>query len=164
MDEKSPADTNARSSKDRSKGGRKSSSKANDAGKRRRRRTSSGKEKAVDKGIPIFTDAFLDLYRKQKSDIRLLKLNYSQFSERFKLKDAQQEQLRLDNQKMRVDIEEISQRNASISTQLDRLEGEFRQVFNVESVNDDLFKSLRENLHRTDYQSDLRRICQTLQL
>src|SRR5690349_23401337 len=44
----------------------------------------------------------------------------SQLSERFKLKDAQQEQIRLDNQKMRLDIEEISQKNYFLKNQIDQ--------------------------------------------
>jgi hypothetical protein len=147
--------------KSRSKNARKSSSSLTKVVKRRR--TGSSKERNLPNGIPIFTDAFLDLYRKQKSEIRSLKLIYSQLSERFKLKDAQEEQIRLDNQKMCADIEEISQKNSSILNQLDKIESEFNKVFHQE-LNEQFFQSLHENVHQTDYQSNLQQICQTLQL
>ncbi|CAF1557703.1 unnamed protein product, partial [Adineta ricciae] len=113
--------------------------------------------------IPIFTDAFLDLFRKQKSEIRSLKFNYSELTEKFKLKDAQQEQIRLDNQKMRLDIEEISQKNYFIKNQIEKFEKEFQNVFH-QTINQDFLKILKDNQHEHDYQVNIQNIFKTLQL
>ncbi|CAF2724241.1 unnamed protein product [Rotaria sp. Silwood2] len=116
--------------------------------KRCRKRSSN--EKINEKNqIPIFTDAFLDLFRKQKSEIRSLKLTYNQLSERFKLKDAQQEQIRLDNQKMRLDIEEISQKNYFLKNQIDQIQQQFKETFH-QDINKDFFLYLRQHQNDQD--------------
>ena len=113
--------------------------------------------------IPIFTDAFLDLFRKQKSEIRSLKLSYSQLSERFKLKDAQQEQVRLDNQKMRLDIEEISQKNYFLKNQIDQIQQQFKETFH-QDINQDFVASLHEHQDDQQFQNKIQKIVKTLQL
>ncbi|CAF1128165.1 unnamed protein product [Adineta steineri] len=120
-------------------------------------------EKNEKNQIPIFTDAFLDLFRKQKSEIRSLKLNYSQLSERFKLKDAQQEQIRLDNQKMRLDIEEISQKNYFLKNQINQIQQQFKDVFH-QDINKDFLILLRQHQHQQDYQNKILNIVKSLQL
>ncbi|CAF1173430.1 unnamed protein product [Rotaria socialis] len=113
--------------------------------------------------VPIFTDAFLDLFRKQKSEIRSLKLTYNQLSESFKLKDAQQEQIRLDNQKMRLDIEEISQKNYFLKNQIDQIQQQFKELFHQE-INKDFFLFLRQNPNDQDIQNKIQQIVKSLQL
>ncbi|CAF1071895.1 unnamed protein product [Rotaria sordida] len=130
--------------------------------KRSRKRSSN--EKINEKNqIPIFTDAFLDLFRKQKSEIRSLKLTYNQLSERFKLKDAQQEQIRLDNQKMRLDIEEISQKNYFLKNQIDQIQQQFKETFN-QDINKEFFLYLRQHQYDQDIQNKIEKIVKYLQL
>jgi hypothetical protein len=130
---------------------------------KRCRKRSSNENKTEKNAIPIFTDEFLDLFRKQKSEIRSLKLNYSQLSERFKLKDAQQEQIRLDNQKMRLDIEEISQKNYFLKNQIDQIQKQFKETFQ-QDINKHFFLSLRSNHNDQDYQNKIQKIVKYLQL
>jgi hypothetical protein len=130
----------------------------------KRCRKPSSNEKTNDKNaIPIFTDAFLDLFRKQKSEIRSLKLNYSQLSERFKLKDAQQEQVRLDNQKMRLDIEEISQKNYFLKNQIDQIQQQFKDTFH-QDINKQFVLFLNQHQHDQDIQNKIQKIVKLLQL
>ena len=130
---------------------------------KRSRKRSSNEKKNGKTPIPIFTDAFLDLFREQKSEIRTLKLTYSQLSERCKLKDAQQEQIRLDNQKMRLDIEEISQKNHALTNQIDQIQQQFKEKFHQE-INKDFLVYLREHQNDQDIQNKMRKIVKTLQL
>jgi len=130
---------------------------------KRVRKKSSNENQNDKNAIPIFTDEFLDLFRKQKSEIRSLKLNYSQLSERFKLKDAQQEQIRLDNQKMRLDIEEISQKNYFLKNQIDQIQKQFKETFQ-QDINKHFFSSLRSNHNDQDYQNKIQKIVKYLQL
>jgi len=128
--------------------------------KRCRKRSSNDKN---DKNaIPIFTDAFLDLFRKQKSEIRSHKLIYSQLSERFKLKDAQQEQIRLDNQKMRLDIEEISQKNYFLKNQLDQIHQQFKETFH-QDINKEFLLLLHQHQNDQDYKNKIQKIVKSLQ-
>jgi hypothetical protein len=130
---------------------------------KRCRKRSSNENKTEKVGIPIFTDEFLDLFRKQKSEIRSLKLNYSQLSERFKLKDAQQEQIRLDNQKMRLDIEEISQKNYFLKNQIDLIQKQFKENFQ-QDINQQFLLSLHLHQYDQDYQNKIIKIVKYLQL
>ena len=130
----------------------------------RSRKRSSNEKKNVDNAIPIFTDEFLNLFRQQKSEIRSLKLNCSQLSEKVKLKDAQQEQIRLDNQKMRADIEEISQKNSFLHKQLDLFEKEFEKHFPNQLINSQFLHSLQQHSNEQFYQNQIDKIHQTLQL
>jgi len=130
---------------------------------KRTRKRSSNLNKTEKNAIPIFTDEFLDLFRKQKSEIRSLKLNYSQLSERFKLKDAQQEQIRLDNQKMRLDIEEISQKNYFLKNQIDQIQKQFKETFQ-QDINKQFILSLHQHQNNQDYQNKILKIVKYLQL
>lgn len=136
--------------------------KAKKSTKRSRKR--SPNRKLIEKNqIPIFTDAFLDLFRKQKSEIRSLKLTYNQLSERFKLKDAQQEQIRLDNQKMRLDIEEISQKNYFLKNQIDQIQQQFKETFHQE-INKEFILFLRQSQNDENIQNKIQKIVKILQL
>lgn len=130
---------------------------------KRIRKQSSNEKKSDKNAIPIFTDAFLDLFRKQKSEIRSHKLTYSQLSERFKLKDAQQEQVRLDNQKMRLDIEEISQKNYFLKNQIDQIQQQFKETFN-QDINKDFFTFLNQHQNDQDVKNKIHKIVKSLQL
>jgi hypothetical protein len=125
---------------------------------KRCRKKSSNENEKLKNSIPIFTDEFLDLFRKQKSEIRSLKLNYSQLSERFKLKDAQQEQIRLDNQKMRLDIEEISQKNYFLNNLIDQIQKQFQEHFQED------IHSIKQHINDQDYQNKINKIIKNLQL
>jgi len=129
---------------------------------KRCRKKSSNENEKLKNSIPIFTDEFLDLFRKQKSEIRSHKLIYSQLSERFKLKDAQQEQIRLDNQKMRLDIEEISQKNYFLKNQLDQIHQQFKETFH-QDINKQFLLLLHQHQHDQDYKNKIQKIVKSLQ-
>lgn len=131
---------------------------------RPRKRPSNEKKKSLENTIPIFTEEFLNLFRQQKSEIRSLKLNNSQLTEKVKLKDAQQEQIRLDNQKMRADIEEISQKNSLLQNQLDLIEKEFHKHFPDEILNSQFLQSLQQHSNEQIYQNKIEKIHQILHL
>ena len=147
----------------KSKGNKRGSKSKEKKVVKRSRQSSSNVNENAGKSIPIFTDEFLHLFRKQKSEIRSLKLNYSQLSERLKLKDAEQEQIRLDNQKMRLDIEEISQRNSLLNNQIEQFEKEFHNVFQ-EEINSKLLSSLQHHSNDQHYQDQIKQIHKNLQL
>jgi ATP-dependent Lon protease len=143
---------------------KKRSSSTNEKNKKKNvkrcRKKSSNENEKLKNSIPIFTDEFLDLFRKQKSEIRSLKLNYSQLSERFKFKDAQQEQIRLDNQKMRLDIEEISQKNYFLKNQIEQIQKQFKEHFQQ----DFHFNFFKQHINDQDYQNKINKIVKNLQL
>jgi len=111
----------------------------------------------------IFTDEFLNLYRKQKNDLRSLKLTNCQLIDRLKLKDAQLEQIRLDNQKMSFDIEEISQRNCQLTKQIQSMETQFEDIFK-EKFNQDFVHYLKEHSTDEDLKIKLKKIVDQLDL
>jgi len=109
--------------------------------KSRRSKSSSLNVRLLNKSIPIFTDEFLQLYSKQKCEIRSLKLRLNHLNEQLKYKDAQQEQIRLDKKKMRRDFEEISSENLFLENQIEKFENEFLQQFHFPSK-ENLFESI----------------------
>ena len=111
----------------------------------RRSRKISKIDRLEKNSIPIFTDAFIHLYRQQKSEIRSLKLSLNELSEKVKLRDAQQEQIRLNNHKMRRDIEEISSKNLFFEKQIEIIEKEFVKTFEIDEKHL-LIKYLHENV------------------
>lgn len=148
----------------RSKGRSSSNEKRAKKVVQRPRKRSSNEDGNEKKGIPIFTDQFLHLFRQQKSELRLLKLNSSQIIERLKLKDAEQEQIRLDNQKMRLDIEEISKKNSLLNNQIQRIEKQFEETFPEESINRNFLLSLAEHQNDQPYRNQIQEIVHHLQL
>ena len=113
--------------------------------------------------IPVFTDAFLDLFREQKSEIRSLKFKFNELTERFKLKDAEQEQIRLNNQKMRVDIDEIAEKNSLLRNLLMRIDNELEETF-ARPANNDLIEYLHEHCHDQSVRNQMEKLVHSLQL
>ena len=113
--------------------------------------------------IPVFTDAFLDLFREQKSEIRSLKFNLNELTDRFKLKDAEQEQIRLNNQKMRLDIEEIAEKNSRLRNLLMRIDNELEETF-ARPANEDLIQYLHEHCHDQPVRNQVEKLVHSLQL
>lgn len=153
--------------KDESVGKGKKKGRSSSNGKKKKqipRKRNSPEKKKVENAVAIFTDEFLDLFRQQKNEIRSLKLNSSQLNEKVKLKDAEQEQIRLDNQKMRADFEEISQKNSFLKSQIDLLEKEFTKHFPNQLINSQFLLSLKEHSNEEDYQNKIGQIHQTVQL
>ena len=138
----------------------------------KRRRTNSKSEQIKNNddddgrktmSIPVFTDAFLDLFREQKSEIRSLKFKFNELTERFKLKDAEQEQIRLNNQKMRVDIDEIAEKNSLLRNLLMRIDNELEETF-ARPANNDLIEYLHEHCHDQSVRNQMEKLVHSLQL
>ena len=146
------------------KGKKKGRSSSNVTKRKVVNKRNSSEKKKVENAVAIFTDEFLDLFRQQKSEIRSLKLNNSQLNEKVKLKDAEQEQIRLDNQKMRADFEEISQENSFFKNQINLFEKEFEKHFPNQSINSHFLLSLKQHSNEQDYQHKIQQIHQNLQL
>ena len=130
---------------------------------RRRRRKSSSIDRLTSNSIPIFTDEFLHLFGKQKCEIRSLKMRLNQLNDELKFKDAEQEQIRLNNKKMRRDFEEISLENSFLRNRIEQIENEFLNEFHLKTK-ENLFQLINDRHDEEDFSSKLSQIVLRLNL
>ena len=111
--------------------------------------------------IPIFTDGFLHLCREQKSSLRILKKELNELNERKKFQEIQREQIRLTNEKIRRDLDEINTKTRLAKERIERLEQSFEHLHPEQ---EDLIGYLEKNLSNPSLNKIIEEIVRSIEL
>ncbi|CAF1112833.1 unnamed protein product [Didymodactylos carnosus] len=83
--------------------------------------------------VPIFTEQFLDLYRKQKQEVRQLKVTLTNLNEQIALKEAQQLKIKQKNDRLKQLMAKENENDSKLKQLMITIEQDLRESMQLEN-------------------------------